>query len=108
MKMGMVDIIISDIHDPDLVRTLGQNASYFLSKNSNFVISINANRINPTLPDATVYANVVDQIRKEMFKPSEQLTLEPYEKCHAVLMGTYQPTEEQLSHKEQNHFINSF
>ena len=31
----------------------------------------------------------VKKLQEEGFKPAEQLTLEPYERDHAVVVGTY-------------------
>ena len=31
------------------------------------------------------------KLQQEQFKPAEQLTLEPYERDHAVVVGSYRP-----------------
>jgi len=36
-----------------------------------------------------VFAREVKKLQEEGFKPAEQLTLEPYERDHAVVVGTY-------------------
>jgi rRNA 2'-O-methyltransferase fibrillarin len=33
----------------------------------------------------------VQKLRQENFKPMEQITLEPYERDHAVVVGVYRP-----------------
>jgi rRNA 2'-O-methyltransferase fibrillarin len=35
----------------------------------------------------------VDKLKEENFKPLEQLTLEPYERDHAVVVGVYRPVK---------------
>lgn len=48
------------------------------------LISIKANCIDSTAPPEQVFAMEVEKLRQEKFFPKEQLTLEPYERDHAV------------------------
>lgn len=48
------------------------------------LISIKANCIDSTAPPEQVFAAEVEKLRAEKFFPKEQLTLEPYERDHAV------------------------
>ncbi|KUF73078.1 mediator of RNA polymerase II transcription subunit 36b [Phytophthora nicotianae] len=54
-----------------------------------FVISIKASCIDSTAPPEAVFAREVKKLQQEQFKPAEQLTLEPYERDHAVVVGAY-------------------
>jgi rRNA 2'-O-methyltransferase fibrillarin len=36
-----------------------------------------------------VFAREVKKLQEEKFRPLEQLTLEPYERDHAIVVGTY-------------------
>jgi fibrillarin-like rRNA methylase len=36
-----------------------------------------------------VFAREVKKLQQEQFKPAEQLTLEPYERDHAIVTGSY-------------------
>jgi len=38
-----------------------------------------------------VFAKEVKKLQEERMKPREQLTLEPYERDHAVVIGVYRP-----------------
>lgn len=65
------------------------------------LISIKANCIDSTAPPEQVFAQEVEKLRQEKFFPKEQLTLEPYERDHAVShalhpshLGTVARTEE--------------
>lgn len=93
MLVGMVDTIFADVAQPDQARIVGINAQYFLKNNGHFVISIKANCIDSTVPAAAVFSQEVDKLRKMEFKPQEQLTLEPYERDHAVVTGIYRETK---------------
>ncbi|KAJ6689021.1 hypothetical protein OIU85_005436 [Salix viminalis] len=50
MLVGMVDVIFSDVAQPDQARILALNAAYFLKTGGHFVLSIKANCIDSTLP----------------------------------------------------------
>ncbi|XP_004308063.1 PREDICTED: mediator of RNA polymerase II transcription subunit 36a [Fragaria vesca subsp. vesca] len=89
MLVAMVDVIFSDVAQPDQARILALNASYFLKSGGHFVISIKANCIDCTVPAETVFASEVKKLQAEQFKPFEQVTLEPFERDHACVIGGY-------------------
>lgn len=91
MLVGMVDTIFADVAQPDQARIVALNAQYFLKNGGHFVISIKANCIDSTQAPAVVFASEVKKLQQEQFKPHEQLTLEPYERDHAVVVGAYRP-----------------
>ena len=66
------------------------------------VISVKANCIDSTAPAEHVFAQEVTKLRGEQFKPLEQLTLEPYERDHAVVIAKYRdPSFEEPAKKKQ-------
>jgi rRNA 2'-O-methyltransferase fibrillarin len=89
MLVGMVDVIFSDVAQPDQARILGLNASYYLKAGGHFVISIKANCIDSTVPAEAVFESEVNKLKADQFKPFEQVTLEPYERDHACVVGGY-------------------
>lgn len=91
MIVGMVDVLFADVAQPDQARIVALNAHHFLKNNGHFMISIKANCIDSTVEPAAVFAKEVKKLQQENFKPEEQLTLEPYERDHAVVVGTYRP-----------------
>lgn len=50
-----------------------------------------ANCIDSTAEAEAVFAGEVKKMRAERMKPLEQVTLEPYERDHAVVVGIYRP-----------------
>ena len=70
-------------------RIVALNATHFLKQGGHFVISIKANCIDSTVPAEAVFAREVTKLQAEQFKPAEQLTLEPYERDHACVVGSY-------------------
>ena len=50
-----------------------------------------ANCIDSTAEAEVVFAGEVKKMQAERMKPQEQVTLEPYERDHAVVVGIYRP-----------------
>jgi len=90
LLLSMVDVIFADVAQPDQARIVALNAHSFLKNHGHAVISIKANCIDSTLPAEVVFASEVKKLQKEKFKPKEQLTLEPYERDHAIVVAEYQ------------------
>ncbi|KAI5184538.1 rRNA 2'-O-methyltransferase fibrillarin [Nematocida homosporus] len=89
MLVPMVDMVFADVAQPDQARIVGLNAQYFLKEGGGVVISIKANCIDSIKAPAEVFANEVDILRKLNIKPKEQVTLEPYERDHAIVVGIF-------------------
>ena len=56
---------------------------------------IQANCIDSTAEAEVVFAGEVKKMQAEKMKPQEQVTLEPYERDHAVVVGVYRPPPKQ-------------
>lgn len=91
MLVGMVDVVFADVAQPDQARIVALNSHNFLKNNGHFVISIKASCIDSTATPEAVFAMEVKKLQAEKLKPKEQLTLEPYERDHAVVVGVYRP-----------------
>ncbi|KAK3037205.1 hypothetical protein RJ639_030098 [Escallonia herrerae] len=89
MLVGMVDVIFADVAQPDQARIVALNASYFLKTEGHFVISIKANCIDSTASAEAVFAQEVKKLQADQLKPKEQVTLEPFERDHACVVGEY-------------------
>ncbi|KAB2623532.1 mediator of RNA polymerase II transcription subunit 36a-like [Pyrus ussuriensis x Pyrus communis] len=66
MLVSLVDVIFADVAQPDQARILGLNANYFLKVGGCCLISI-----------------------KNKLKPKQRVTLEPFERDHACVVGGY-------------------
>ncbi|XP_034837677.1 rRNA 2'-O-methyltransferase fibrillarin [Maniola hyperantus] len=91
MLVGMVDTIFADVAQPDQARIVCLNAQHFLKNGGHFVISIKASCIDSTAQPEAVFAAEVKKLQADKLKPQEQLTLEPYERDHAVVVGIFRP-----------------
>lgn len=89
MLVGMVDTVFADVAQPDQARIIALNSHYFLKNGGHYVISIKANCIDSTVAAEVVFTKEREKLATEGLKPQEQLTLEPYERDHAVVVGTY-------------------
>lgn len=93
MLVPMVDVIFSDVSQPDQTRIVMENAQYFLKDEGGILISIKASCVNSSVPAEKVFADEVNWLKQNKFKPLEQVTLEPYEKNHAMIVGIYKPSK---------------
>lgn len=91
MLVGMVDVVFADVAQPDQTRIVALNSHNFLKNGGHFVISIKASCIDSTAEPAAVFAAEILKMKEEKMKPQEQLTLEPYERDHALVVGCYRP-----------------
>jgi rRNA 2'-O-methyltransferase fibrillarin len=91
MLVPMVDVVFADVAQPDQARIVGLNSQYFLKNGGFFVISIKASCIDSTAKPEAVFAREVKKLQEQQLKPKEQVTLEPYERDHAVVVGVFRP-----------------
>jgi rRNA 2'-O-methyltransferase fibrillarin len=91
LLVGMVDVVFADVAQPDQARIVGLNSQYFLKNGGNFVISIKASCIDSTSEPEAVFASEIKKLQGMGFKPKEYVTLEPFERAHACVVGSYRP-----------------
>ncbi|KAL3116763.1 hypothetical protein niasHT_004264 [Heterodera trifolii] len=101
MMIGIVDTIFSDVAQPDQARIVAHNAHKFLKNNGHVVISIKANCVDSTAEPEAVFAGEVNKLREEQFKPIEQVTLEPYERDHAVVVAEYRAAKKKVKKEKK-------
>jgi len=89
MLIGMVDCVFADVAQPDQARIVSLNSHHFLKNGGHCVISIKASCVDSTAAPEAVFSQEVNKLRSEGFKPLEQITLEPYERDHAVVVAEY-------------------
>lgn len=94
MLVPMVDVIFADVAQPDQARILGLNAGMFVKNRGHFVLSIKASCIDSTKAAEIVYAQEIEKLKEEKFRPVERISLEPYERDHVVVSGMYRPAPE--------------
>lgn len=93
MMMSMVDVIFSDVAQPDQARIVALNATHYLKIGGHIVMSIKANCVDSTAPPEAVFAAEVKKLEEERITPLEQISLEPYERDHAVVTGKFRSAD---------------
>lgn len=66
-----------------------------MNKNIYDFVCYKANCIDSTVPAEAVFAQEVKKLQAEQFKPAEQVTLEPFERDHACVVGAYRQPKKQ-------------
>ncbi|KAL4071393.1 rRNA methyltransferase NOP1 [Scleroderma yunnanense] len=89
MLITTVDVIFADVAQPDQARIVIHNAQYFLKDGGHIVISIKASCIDSTAAPSAVFVQEVQKLREHKLKPIAQITLEPYERDHAMVTAQY-------------------
>ncbi|KAK2072257.1 hypothetical protein P8C59_006624 [Phyllachora maydis] len=89
MLVPTVDVVFADVAQPDQSRIVALNSKLFLKQGGGLLISIKASCIDSTAEPAAVFASEVQKLREDKFFPKEQLTLEPYERDHALVVCVY-------------------
>jgi len=88
--LSTVDVIFADVAQPDQARIVIHNAQSFLKDGGHVIISIKASCIDSTAPPEEVFRQEIETLKENRFKPIEQVTLEPYERDHAMVSAVYQ------------------
>lgn len=89
MLISTVDVIFADVAQPDQARIVIHNAQYFLKDGGHIVISIKASCVDSTIAPSAVFSQEVQTLRANKLKPIAQITLEPYERDHAMVTGKH-------------------
>ncbi len=67
--------------------------------------SIQASCIDSTAAPEAVFADEVKKLQSEKLKPKEQITLEPYERDHAVVVGSFKYVQFLMSLSQFNQYF---
>ena len=62
-----------------------------------YLLIFQANCIDSTQPAEAVFQSEVNKLKQDHFRPSEQVTLEPYERDHACVVGGYRVAKKSKS-----------
>merc|ERR1719379_2669459 len=100
MLIGMVDVIFSDVAQPDQARIVTHNAGFFLKNGGMILMSIKASCVDSTAAPAAVYAMEIEKLKKDQCKPKEYLTLEPYHRDHALVLAVYRAPKKKKEGEE--------
>ncbi len=83
-----VDVVYSDVAQPEQARILADNADLFLKPNGSALIAIKSRSVDVTMEPTDVFKQEIEVLRKKNFQIIQTVRLEPYEKDHALALAT--------------------
>jgi fibrillarin-like pre-rRNA processing protein len=83
--VGKVDVIYSDVAQPEQAKILADNADLFLNENGAALIAIKSRSVDVTMEPADVFKQEIEILRQRNFRVIQTVRLEPYEKDHALV-----------------------
>ena len=86
-----VDVIYSDVAQPEQAKLVADNADYFLKKGGYLLLAIKARSIDVTAEPSEVYKREIDTLKNRGFKILDVVHLEPYDKDHAMVLAVFKP-----------------
>lgn len=87
----LVDCIFADVAQPDQARIISINAEHYLKNGGGFVFSIKASCVDSTANPEIVFKQQLAELKECGLKAKEQVTIEPFERNHAIASGVYKP-----------------
>jgi fibrillarin-like pre-rRNA processing protein len=85
---GKVDDVYCDIAQPEQAKVLADNADLFLKKPGWIMLAVKAQSIDVTKEPYEIYKREVKVLENRGFRIEEVVHLEPYDKAHAMIVGT--------------------
>jgi fibrillarin-like pre-rRNA processing protein len=85
--VGRVDVLYSDVAQPDQARIVVDNARLFLRKGCYVMVAIKARSIDSVEDPERVYRREIELMEREGLKVEERVDLEPYERDHVMVVA---------------------
>jgi fibrillarin-like pre-rRNA processing protein len=80
-----VDVIYSDVAQPEQAKILADNADLFLKEKGAALMAIKSRSVDVTMEPSDVFKQEIEILRKRNFRMIQTVRLEPYEKDHALV-----------------------
>lgn len=87
----MVDFVFADVAQPDQARIIAINCKSFLKNGGVFMVAIKASCIDSTQDPEVVFQSEIEKLKSEGLTPKKFMTLDPYQRDHAVVIGYFRP-----------------
>jgi fibrillarin-like pre-rRNA processing protein len=81
-----VDVIYSDVAQPEQAKILADNADMFLKPKGSALIAIKSRSVDVTMEPTDVFKQEIEILRKRNLAVVQTVRLEPYEKDHALVL----------------------
>jgi fibrillarin-like pre-rRNA processing protein len=83
--VDQVDVIYSDVAQPEQAKILADNADLFLKKKGAALMIIKSRSVDVTMEPTDVFKQEIAVLRRRHFRTIQSVRLEPYEKDHALV-----------------------
>jgi len=83
--VDQVDVIYSDVAQPEQAKILADNADLFLKERGTALMVIKSRSVDVTMEPTDVFKQETDVLRHRDFQVVQTVRLEPYEKDHALV-----------------------
>ena len=83
--VDQVDVIYSDVAQPEQAKILADNADLFLKTKGAAMIAIKSRSVDVTMEPCDVFKQEIEVLRHRNFRVIQTVRLEPYEKDHALV-----------------------
>jgi len=80
-----VDVVYSDVAQPEQARILADNADLFLKEKGEALMVIKSRSVDVTMEPTDVFKQEISILRTRRFRINQTVRLEPYEKDHALV-----------------------
>jgi fibrillarin-like pre-rRNA processing protein len=84
--VSLVDVIYSDVAQPEQARIVADNADLFLKPEGSALVAIKSRSVDVTMDPSDVFRQEIAILRKRNFAVAQTVRLEPYEKDHALVL----------------------
>lgn len=81
-----VDVVYSDVAQPEQAKILADNADVFLKPDGSAIMAIKSRSVDVTMEPVDVYKQEIEVLRKRHFKLVQTVRLEPYDRDHALVL----------------------
>jgi fibrillarin-like pre-rRNA processing protein len=83
--LNPVDVIYSDVAQPEQAKILADNADLFLKPKGSALVAIKSRSVDVTMEPIDVFKQEIEILRRRHFDILQSVRLEPFEKDHALV-----------------------
>jgi len=92
LMVPMVDVIFSDVAQPDQTEIVMKNAQHYLKKTGEVLIAVKASCVDSLAKPEEVFEMEKAKLEKEGYELLTQVTLEPYQRNHTMITARFRPS----------------
>ncbi|MGQ9720621.1 MAG: fibrillarin-like rRNA/tRNA 2'-O-methyltransferase [Candidatus Jordarchaeum sp.] len=89
MLVEYVDVVYSDVAQPEQAKLLADNSEMFLKSGGYIMLAIKAQSVDVTKEPSEVFKQETKVLTKKGFEIIQVLNLEPFDKAHAMVLAKF-------------------